>query len=79
MPINHGRGTRPANHRARIDQLKDQTAELTIGMVGGVSPDCPPEIEEPFWEHVVAFEQADAVPVFDLLVERGGPCHRPKS
>ncbi len=71
MPIDHGRGTGPGNRRARIDKLKDQAAKLTDGMVGSISPGCPPEIEEQFWEHVVAVEQADGGPLFDLLIGRG--------
>jgi hypothetical protein len=50
MPIDHGRGTGRGNRRARIDKLKDQAAELAGGMVDSVSPGCPPEIEEQFWE-----------------------------
>lgn len=72
MPSDRGRGTGQTSRRGRIDKLKGQAAELTGGrMNASVSPDCPPEIEEQFWEHVVAFEQADGVPLSDLLIERG--------
>src|SRR6266705_3026670 len=53
---------------SRIEQLKHRAQQLTGGqMVPLKSDDCPPEIEEEFWKRMVAFEEADWVPPFDLL------------
>src|SRR5947208_4515309 len=57
---------------SRIEQLKHRAHQLTGGqMVPLKSDDCPPEIEEEFWKRMVAFEEADWVPPFDLLVKGG--------
>ena len=37
----------------------------------GVSPDCPPDVEEMFLEQVLAFEQIGATPLFEQLVAAG--------
>jgi len=56
----------------RIQKLKQQVDEITDGqMTSEVSDDCPPEIEEAFWNHMIAFEQAEGLPLFDVLVSRG--------
>ena len=57
---------------SRIEKLKHRAHQLTGGqMVPLKSDDCPPEIEEEFWKRMVAFEEADWVPPFDLLVKGG--------
>ena len=72
MPNNRRRCTRRANRRDGIADLKKQAEQLTGGrMTASVSRECPPEIEEQFWRHVVAFEQADPVVLSDLLQQRG--------
>lgn len=60
----------PEDRETRIRKLKLQAEELAGGsMVSIESEDYSPEIEEQFWEHVVAFEQAECVPLFDVLVK----------
>lgn len=67
-PKNPARGDR----ETRIQQLKRKAEELTGGeMLAVVSGSCPPDIEEEFWEHMVAFEQAEWIPPFDMLVKGG--------
>ena len=39
-----------------------------------VSPDCPPEVEESFLQHILAFEDADPVCPFDELVKADCSC-----
>jgi hypothetical protein len=56
----------------RIQKLKREVEELAGGqMFSGGSDDCPPEIEEQFWEYVLAFERAESIPLFDRLVKGG--------
>ncbi len=64
--------TRQGNPQDRIDDLKRRVNEIAGGqMTSGTSPTCPPEIEEKFWEQVLAYEQAETVPLFDQLVRAG--------
>ncbi len=44
----------------RIDELKLKVQEVTEGefSTGYESPDCPPDIKEAFWEHILAYESA---------------------
>jgi len=52
--------------------MKREAAALSDGrMVSGVSPDCPPEIEEKFWRNVLAFENVPEVAPFDELTKAG--------
>jgi hypothetical protein len=56
----------------RIEKLKAQVNGLVGGeMISGSVENCPPEIEEKFWEHVLAYEQAKPVSLFDMLVRNG--------
>lgn len=56
----------------RIQQLKRQAEELTGGQLMATgSGEGPLDLEEQFWESVVAFEQAEQRVLFDQLVERG--------
>ena len=56
----------------RIEQLKHRAQQLTGGQMSSLrSDDCPPEIEEEFWQHVVAFEEAAWIPPFEMLVNGG--------
>ena len=49
------------DRETRIRKLKHQAEELSGGSMMSIdSEDCSPEIEEHFWKHVVAFEQADS-------------------
>ncbi len=54
----------------RIAALQRQIEEA-VGeqVIHGSSPDCPPDIHEKFLEHVLAFEQIGATPLFEQLVE----------
>ncbi len=44
----------------RIDELKLKVQEVTEGEFssGYESPDCPPDVKEAFWEHILAYESA---------------------
>ena len=65
--------------RQRIESLRRQIAEATGETpFFGSSPDCPPEIEEQFLEHVLAFEQAGPSPLFDQLVAAGVELPHPR-
>jgi hypothetical protein len=56
----------------RIEKLKREVEELTGGkMISNVSEDCPLEIEEKFWEHVLAYERAKFEVPFEMLVKGG--------
>lgn len=64
--------TQQGNRQDRIGDLKRRVNEIAGGqMACGVSPTCPPEIEEKFWEQVLAYETAETVPLFDQLVRAG--------
>jgi len=57
---------------ARIEQLKQQAAELSgEEMISIEAENCSPEIEEEFWEHVVAFAQTQRLPLLEVLVKAG--------
>ncbi len=56
----------------RIEALKRTAAELSGGaMLSLEAPGVPPEILEAWWQRIVAYEQAETVAPFDLLVESG--------
>ena len=57
---------------ARIQQLKQQAAELSgEEMISIEAEHCTPEIEEEFWEHLVAFAQTKRLPLLEVLVKAG--------
>lgn len=43
--------------RARIEELKKEAAQLGGDFLSFVSKDCPPEVEEIFWQNVVEYER----------------------
>ncbi len=56
----------------RIRQLKQQAAELSgEEMISIEAEHCSSEIEEEFWEHVVAFAQTKRIPLLEVLVQAG--------
>lgn len=56
----------------RIEALKRRAAELSGGeMFSFEAAGVPPEILEEWWRRIVAFEQAETVAPFDLLVQSG--------
>ena len=56
----------------RIEALKRQASELVgAKMIGGEKGTCPPEVEEQFWEHVVAYEKAPWTTNFKQLEDAG--------
>jgi len=56
----------------RIEQLKHQAEELSGGeMISIEGENCSAEVEEQFWEQVVAFAQAEAIPLCEVLVQAG--------
>ena len=60
------------DRQIHIDNLKEQADALTGGeMSAHTSDDCPPEVEEQFWENVVEYEMAPQVSPFERLVEAG--------
>lgn len=71
MPTCKG-GPRKGSRQERIEDLKHQVNGVTGGkMISGTSTACPPEIEEKFWEQVLAYETAETVPLFDQLARAG--------
>jgi hypothetical protein len=60
------------SRQIRIERLKRRAEELTGGQMSSfASDDYPSEIKEKFWQYVVAFEQAQWVTPFDMLVNGG--------
>jgi hypothetical protein len=60
------------DRKTRIEQLKHRAKELAGGqMISFASDNRPSAITEKFWEHVVAFEQAQRTTLFDMLVNGG--------
>ena len=58
--------------KKRIEELKQQAQELAGGeMKTGGLEDCPPDLEEGFWKHVVEYEEAPWTTHFAQL-ERAG-------
>lgn len=56
----------------RIRKLKEEIQQLPGVQMSTEVPDaCPPEVEEQFLEHVLAFEKADPVSIFDILEKSG--------
>lgn len=56
----------------RIQKLKDAIKQLGGVQMSTEVPDaCPPEVEEQFLEHVLAFEKANPVSLFDMLEKSG--------
>lgn len=56
----------------RIEELKRQAEELSGGrMEVGSLDDCPAEVEEAFWEHVVDYEEAPWTTHFQQLEDAG--------
>jgi hypothetical protein len=61
-----------SDRRKRIEKLKRRAEELTGGeMKTGEFEECPPDVEEGFWKHVVAYEEAPWTTHFQQL-ERSG-------
>ena len=57
---------------ARIEQLKQQAAALCgEEMIAIEAENCAPEIEEEFWEQVVAFAQTKRVAPLEVLIKAG--------
>ena len=54
----------------RIKELRKKL-EKFLPIETYVSPDCPPEVEEKFLQHILAFEDADPVSPFDELAKSG--------
>ena len=60
------------NEDKRIEELKRRAEELCDGqMEMGEMDDCPAEIEESFWKHVVDYEEAPLTTNFQQLEEAG--------
>ena len=62
-----------------IEKLKKRVSRLCGGEDGVfISPDCPQEIASNFLENVLAFEEAEERPLFDVLIEDGFSLPAPK-
>jgi hypothetical protein len=58
--------------RDRIEKLKERAAALSEGrMVSGISPECPPDVEERFWEQVLELENAATVKPIEVFAQSG--------
>ena len=63
---------RRSRRQKRIEALKRTAAELSGGEMFSIeAPGVPPEILEAWWQRIVAYEQAETVSPFDLLVDSG--------
>ncbi|HEY3128064.1 MAG TPA: hypothetical protein VGL91_01275 [Acidobacteriota bacterium] len=61
----------------RIEKLRKKVESLG-GSSTFISDDCPSEIEENFLKHVIAYEEAAEVPLFDTLLSSGISLPRPE-
>jgi len=72
MAVDDSNDPEQGDQETRIQKLKRRAEELAGSQVTIIETGaCSPEIEEEFWEQVVAFEQADQTPLFDLLTKAG--------
>jgi hypothetical protein len=72
MPIDDPNELERIDQQIRINELKAAAAEAAGGdMTTWESEDCPPDIAEQFWKHVLEFENAPESPHFQQLTERG--------
>ncbi len=56
----------------RIERLRRQAEELTgESMLWGRTDHLPPEIEEAFWKQIIAYESAEPIDLFKMLVDGG--------
>lgn len=56
----------------RINELREEANDLSGGrMHAWEEPDCPPDLEESFWRHVVEYEKAPWTSDFEQLVSGG--------
>ena len=64
----------------RIEELRDRAEELCGGhMEAHNLDDCPEEVEEAFWKHVVEYEEAGWTTNFQQLEDAGVSLPRPES
>lgn len=71
MPID-GFDHEPDGRKERIQKLKQRVNEITGGqMMEGKISNSPPEIEEGFWNYVVAWEEAPDTTHFKQLEDAG--------
>ncbi len=72
MPANGSDKPDQTDLEKKIEQLKRKAEELAGGrMVDGKSGECPPDVEEQFWDQVVAYESAPWTTHFKQLEEAG--------
>jgi hypothetical protein len=61
----------------RINELRHAAGEAAGGeMVAWESEDCPPEVAEQFWEHVLAYEEGPETTHAEQLRQAGVTCRR---
>jgi hypothetical protein len=66
------RDSQDIDQEIRINELREAARDAAGGeMTEWESPDCPPEIAEKFWSHVLAYESAEETCHFIQLEERG--------
>jgi hypothetical protein len=72
MGINDPNDLERIDQEIRINELKETLRESTDGdMVEFTADDCPPEIQEHFWQSVLAWETAPDTSNFQQLEEDG--------
>ncbi len=72
METEDGREKDRIDREIHIEHLKHEAEKMAGGeMIHSESEDCPPELEELFWENVVRFEQGPFVTLFEQLENSG--------
>jgi hypothetical protein len=80
MPGNGSEKPDQADLAKKIEELKRKAEELAGGkMMEGESDECPPEVKERFWSHVVSYESAPWTTHFKQLEEAGLQLPAPES
>ncbi len=72
MPIADPKERTSEDRQRHIREMQEKLQRIAGGPVSiGFSPDCPEEIRERFLESVLAFEEAEPVPLLDELAKTG--------
>ncbi|MDD5543971.1 MAG: hypothetical protein PHX83_12430 [Acidobacteriia bacterium] len=72
MPVNDFEDVFTDDINERIEKLKQRARQLCgPEMTSDVAAECPPEVEEQFWQQVIAYHEAEEAPLFDVLLKSG--------
>lgn len=72
MPVEDPNELDGVDRAIRINELREETRQLTGGeMLGWESEQCPPELAESFWRHVLEYEKAPLTSHYRQLVGAG--------